>query len=116
VLVYAGAIVALFVFIVMLLDVRGSDTRPATRVSLAAAGVAFAVLGAGLAVTFGRNLLSTPAPLAEAPGLGASLKFYGEQLFTTYLLPVQIVGFLLLIAMLGVIVISKRFAPVEDAK
>lgn len=116
VLVYAGAIVALFVFIVMLLDVRGSDNRPTTRVSLAAAGVAFAVLGAGLAVTFGRNLMATPAPLAEAPGLGASLKFYGEQLFTTYLLPVQIVGFLLLIAMLGVIVISKRFAPVEDAK
>ncbi|HNW41872.1 MAG TPA: NADH-quinone oxidoreductase subunit J, partial [Opitutaceae bacterium] len=32
VLVYAGAIVALFVFIVMLLDVRGSDSRPTTRV------------------------------------------------------------------------------------
>jgi NADH-quinone oxidoreductase subunit J len=35
-------------------------------------------------------------------------------LFTTYLLPVQVVGFMLLIAMLGVIVLSKKFAPVED--
>ena len=78
--------------------------------------MAFAVPGAGLVLSSGRTLHTTPAPLAEAPGLGASLKFYGEQLFTTYLLPVQILGSLLLIAMLGVIVISKRFAPVEDAK
>jgi NADH-quinone oxidoreductase subunit K len=37
-----------------------------------------------------------------------TLKNYADQLFTTYLLPVQVVGFLLLIAMLGVIVLSKR--------
>ena len=56
---------------------------------------------------------STPVMrLAAAP----SLKSYAEQLFTTYLLPVQVVGFMLLIAMLGVIVLSKRFAVVEEVK
>ena len=39
---------------------------------------------------------------------GAALKLYADQLFTTYLLPVQVMGFLLLIAMLGVIVLSKK--------
>ena len=48
--------------------------------------------------------------------MGATLKGYAAQLFTTYLLPVQIVGFLLLIAMLGVIVLSKRFEGLEDVK
>ena len=44
------------------------------------------------------------------------MKQYAEQLFTTYLLPVQVVGFLLLIAMLGVIVLSKKFETTEGAK
>jgi NADH-quinone oxidoreductase subunit J len=52
-------------------------------------------------------------PLADVPASGASLKAYGEALFTTYFLPVQVVGFLLLIAMLGVIVLSKKFTAEE---
>jgi NADH-quinone oxidoreductase subunit J len=62
-----------------------------------------------------RGHLQSPAP-AEVPALGASLKLYAYQLFTTYLLPVQMLGFLLLIAMLGVIVLSKRFEGMEDIK
>ena len=59
---------------------------------------------------------------ASLPALGpdastfTDLKLYGAKLFTTYLLPVQVVGFLLLIAMLGVIVLSKRFDDLEDVK
>ncbi len=41
------------------------------------------------------------------------MKNYAEMLFTTYLLPVQVVGFMLLIAMLGVIVLSKKLATPE---
>jgi len=44
-----------------------------------------------------------------APGaVGSNLKLYAYPLFTTYLLPVQVIGFLLLVAMLGVIVLSRR--------
>ena len=43
------------------------------------------------------------------PGVGASLKSFGRALFTTYLLPMQVTGFLLLVSMIGVIVLSKRF-------
>ena len=70
---------------------------------------------AGFISFVARNQL--PAPdLAAVPALGASLKLYAYQLFTTYLLPVQIIGFLLLIAMLGVIVLSKKFEGLDDIK
>jgi NADH-quinone oxidoreductase subunit J len=49
-------------------------------------------------------------------GVGSSLKLYAYQLFTTYLLPVEVMGFLLLIAMLGVIVLSRRIPGEEEAR
>jgi len=57
-----------------------------------------------------------PAPEVNGVAVGSSLKLYAYQLFTTYLLPVQVMGFLLLIAMLGVIVLSKRFDGLDDIK
>lgn len=114
-LVYAGAIVALFLFIVMLLDTRG-DPRPTLhRLPLAARVLAIGLVGAGVASFLTRGQLPSPDP-ATVPAVGASLKLYAYQLFTTYLLPVQILGFLLLIAMLGVIVLSKKFEGLEDIK
>jgi NADH-quinone oxidoreductase subunit J len=111
-LVYAGAIAALFLFIVMLLDTKGDQRPQLTKIPLVARGLAFALVAIGVA-SFGR--LESPDP-ATVPALGASLKLYAYQLFTTYLLPVQILGFLLLIAMLGVIVLSKKFEGMEDIK
>jgi NADH-quinone oxidoreductase subunit J len=117
VFVYAGAVVALFLFIVMLLDTQGGARKPFKKATVAAS-----IAGAGLLVTglvsFARATNALPAvdAAATAPAVGASLRSYGAQLFTTYLLPVQIVGFLLLIAMLGVIVLSKRFEGLEDIK
>ncbi len=114
-LVYAGAIVALFLFIIMLLDTKGDERARVTKIPLAARIVAIAVFAAGIASFYAHGRL--PAPdLAATPAIGVSLKLYAYQLFTTYLLPVQIMGFLLLIAMLGVIVLSKRFEGLEDIK
>jgi NADH-quinone oxidoreductase subunit J len=116
VLVYAGAVVALFLFIIMLLDMQGGNRKPFSRGTIVAATGAAAVLATGV-LTFARHAgLPTTPPAAGSPGVGASLQGYAAQLFTTYLLPVQIVGFLLLIAMLGVIVLSKRFPGLEDVK
>jgi NADH-quinone oxidoreductase subunit J len=113
-LVYAGAVVALFLFIVMLLDTKG-DQRPGLRhLSIVARVIAAALMLAGWLSFVARSRLPEPAP-GTMPAPGADLKLYAYQLFTTYLLPVQVVGFLLLIAMLGVIVLSKKFDPAEDA-
>ncbi len=118
VFVYAGAVVALFLFIVMLIDSHGGARKPFKKGTIVAGSFALVLLGLGLASLHSRIYPATNA--TEAPALavpvGASLRAYGEQLFTTYLLPVQIVGFLLLIAMLGVIVLSKKFEALEDVK
>ena len=114
-LVYAGAVVALFLFIIMLLDSRG-DPRPGLKKrSLVARLVALGLVVAGVVSFVARSRLPEPS-LAATPALGAELKLYAYQLFTTYLLPVQVLGFLLLIAMLGVIVLSKKFDGLEDGK
>ncbi len=114
-LVYAGAVVALFLFIIMLLDVKG-DQRPGLKhLSLVARIIAFALVAGGFVSFFARSRLPEPS-LAATPTFGIELKLYAYQLFTTYLLPVQVLGFLLLIAMLGVIVLSKKFDVTEKPK
>ena len=108
VLVYAGAVVALFLFIIMLLDMQGGDRKRFTKSTILSSTVAAGLLVTGL-VSFATHGLVETADPATVKIVGSSLRAYAEQLFTVYLLPVQIVGFLLLIAMLGVIVLSKKF-------
>jgi NADH-quinone oxidoreductase subunit J len=106
VLVYAGAVVVLFLFIIMLLDVQGTTLRPRVF-TFVASTIAFALLLVGLAAAIHGGGLAA-APALEGPGSGSNLKDFGVGLFTTYLLPMQVTGFLLLVAMIGVIVLSKR--------
>jgi NADH-quinone oxidoreductase subunit J len=116
ILVYAGAVVALFLFIIMLLDMQGGERKAFSKSTMVAGVIGGALLTVGVA-SFARGArgLATPDAASIVP-VGASLKGYADQLFTTYLLPVQVVGFLLLIAMLGVIVLSKKFEGLEDVK
>jgi NADH-quinone oxidoreductase subunit J len=114
-LVYAGAVVALFLFIIMLLDVKGRQTATFRALPVFAALLALGLLLTGLTTFVHRGRLVAGTQL-QVPAVGASLKLYATQLFTTYLLPVQIIGFLLLISMLGVIVLSKRWEGLDDIK
>jgi NADH-quinone oxidoreductase subunit J len=111
-LVYAGAVVALFLFVIMLLDTRPETLKRFKPMTVAASAIGFALLALGLATLLHRAEL--PATRAVAP-VGAALKPYAELLFTVYLLPVEVVGFLLLIAMLGVIVLSRKPGTKEAA-
>jgi NADH-quinone oxidoreductase subunit J len=110
--VYAGAVVALFLFIIMLLDMQGGRQLKIKGLQGLAGIVAAALLVIGL------NLLAVRGRLESAPPVGhevgSRLSLYSYQLLTTYLLPVQVVGFLLLIAMLGVIVLSRRVDAVPS--
>jgi NADH-quinone oxidoreductase subunit J len=111
VFVYAGAVVALFLFIIMLLDMQGGDRKPFTGPTVAAGTLAGLLLAGGV-ISFAaqERLQARAAPLSSADAtLMGQTGYYGELLFTRYLLPVEVVGFLLLIAMLGVIVISRKF-------
>jgi NADH-quinone oxidoreductase subunit J len=114
ILVYAGAVAALFLFIVMLLDTHDTKPTPRRPITALASTLAAALIAVGV-LTIYQHPVSAGNAAPAAPALGASFKLYAYELFTTYLLPVQIVGFLLLIAMLGVIVLSKKLDPKEAA-
>ncbi|MEI6861634.1 MAG: NADH-quinone oxidoreductase subunit J [Verrucomicrobiota bacterium] len=116
VFVYAGAVVALFLFIIMLLDAQGGTRRAFGRLAVAAGMLATGLLTTGVILLASSLDKSGNMPLPPADPTLTSLTGAAEILFTQYLLPVQVVGFLLLIAMLGVIVLSKRFAGLEDIK
>ena len=112
VLVYAGAVVALFLFIIMLLDMQGGQPWRFRLVQAVAGFAAAALLACGLGALAVRGRLEAGPPAGGA--VGSSLKPYAYQLFTTYLLPVEVIGFLLLVAMVGVVVISRK--PAEEPR
>lgn len=116
VLVYAGAVVALFLFIIMLLDMQGGRRKPFKLASLIASGIAGLLLLLGIASFASHGKIQGALPALPDGSFTADMKVYGAMLFTNYLLPLQVVGFLLLTAMLGVIVLSKRFEGLEDIK
>jgi NADH-quinone oxidoreductase subunit J len=108
VLVYAGAIVVLFLFIIMLIDAGRSPHPGLVRFLASLAAFALLVM-AGYALVFGGGAGPFVELPAEPPGNLA--RSFGVALFTRYLLPFQVTGFMLLIAMIGVIVISRKHEP-----
>jgi len=105
VLVYAGAVMVLFLFVIMLLDLKEEERRKVKRLGLIAGLVS---VGA-IVVIFLRSLRATSF-IEHGPGtLGeGSTRGLGRLLFTNYLLPFEIVSILLLVAMVGVILLSKK--------
>jgi NADH-quinone oxidoreductase subunit J len=106
--VYAGAIMVLFLFVVMLLGAEkvedAPDRIPWQRPTALAVAALLALLG-GIMV-FGGN--AAPPPGGEALATFGDPASLGRLLFTTYLLPFQITGFILLIAVVGVVVLNQR--------
>ncbi len=113
VLVYAGAVVVLFLFIIMLLDVREDAKRKLSPFTAGAGLVGFAILVMGIIAVVSSDSIKATSEVLPEPS-GASLKAFGNELFTTYLLPMQVTGFLLLVAMIGVIVLSKKLQEPEE--
>jgi NADH-quinone oxidoreductase subunit J len=109
VLVYAGAIMVLVIFVIMLLNLE--EDKPLNRLRYLY-GVG-AVLGlALLAQTFFIFYAVTKTPNQSAmPEQGTGLtQNIGRAMYTEYLLPVEIVGVLLLMAIVGAIIMSRRLA------
>lgn len=108
VLVYTGAILVLFLFVIMLLNVGRSDDEPSTTRSGQKWG---AILGAGVfAGTIGATLWKTyqGATLDVLTPEKVALKPLAEQLFSRYLLGFEIIGLLLLVAVVGATVLARK--------
>ena len=118
ILVYAGAVMVLFLFIIMLLNVEKAEQHKLDKKSLSISILCLLVLSYGFYYVVQRTpelgqLRMDPVlamPSENAPfGFTTSAKSFGYGLFTKYMLPIQVAGFLLLLAMVGVVVISKKY-------
>src|SRR5581483_2660891 len=104
ILVYAGAVMVLFLFVIMLLDLKAEERRHIQRV-----GIAGGIVSVGTLVwVFCKSLRATSLAAAPPADAAPPLPDLFKLLFTGYLLPFEIVSVLLLVAMVGVILLSKR--------
>ena len=117
VIVYAGAIMVLFLFVIMLLNlgtlsVKGAMTGKLKGFAIIL-GILFAVEGIYIAVK-ARNdtAVASAEPVTEA--VTTTTYEIGELLFTKYLLPFEVTSLILLAALIGVIVLVKRENQVEN--
>jgi NADH-quinone oxidoreductase subunit J len=110
VLVYAGGIVVLYLFVVMLVNLKRppeAHQDPHRRTKLGF-GLAAAILVEVVAI--GTYSYAVPAPAAASAALPVSgnTEQVGWLLYTSYLIPFEIASILLLVAMIGAIILAKR--------
>jgi len=110
VVVYAGAIMVLFLFVIMLLDPFSAGILKDKKKYLAYFAVLLGVLTTVLLLPFLKSFQAVHAP----PSAGFSfdevgtVKHLGQVLFDEYLLPFEITSVLILVAIIGVVVLAKR--------
>jgi NADH-quinone oxidoreductase subunit J len=109
VLVYVGAVMVLFLFVVMMLDIHTDEFRREFWKHLPLAGLVGAVIALEMALVLmgGFRLTDAPAPDAAALKLG-NTKLLGIDIYTKYLYPLQIAAVLLLVAMVAAVALTLR--------
>jgi len=114
IIVYAGAILVLYLFVVMLLNLKRDD-RYHTQWRVAAfvclpLSVELLVLGMSGRVLARpeQSAVPTGEAISAAPAAADNTLAIGETLFSTYLYPFEIASVILLVAMIGAIVLAKR--------
>lgn len=107
-IVYAGAIMVLFLFVIMLLDLRSNPEGRRRSAVLPVLGglVAFLLVGQLGYLLFSSSKISGPL-LARGPQLVGSTRVVGEALFTKYLFPFEVASVLLLSAIIGSVILAK---------
>jgi NADH-quinone oxidoreductase subunit J len=108
VIVYTGAVLMLFLFVVMLIGVTSAESLKETirgqRLWAALAGIGFTVL---LIVGIGHAAIGTAAPTTSAQGAD-NLTGLAQLIFTTYVFPFEVTSALLITAALGAMVLAHR--------
>jgi NADH-quinone oxidoreductase subunit J len=105
IIVYAGAVIVLFLFVIMLLDLKEEQRR-----KIKMFGFVGGLVSVGAIVVISLKALGTTNPGANltAPQLEGGTNALGQLLFKQYVLPFEVVSVLLLVAMVGVILLSKK--------
>jgi len=114
--VYAGAIMVLFLFVIMLLGAERLHTERALKWQQPAAAVLGLALLAEMAMVFFRGAGSPTAPSAVLGGAFGSPTAVGRLLFSGYVLPFEVTSVVLLAAMIGAIVLAREERRVRREK
>ncbi|HUD48668.1 MAG TPA: NADH-quinone oxidoreductase subunit J [Candidatus Baltobacteraceae bacterium] len=105
VLVYAGAVMVLFLFVIMLLDLKEEEQRR-IKASAAALGVlAVGLIAVVMILTVHRSRLGLSLENSLVEGSTIAL---GRDLFTRFALPFEIISLVLLVAMIGTVLLSRK--------
>ena len=107
IIVYAGAIMVLFLFVIMLLNLQNEDPDRGRR-RLALRGLAWAG-GLVLAIELALLVHGAPVgtPVATPAGYGGA-EAVAKSLFTDFLLPFELTSILLLVAVVGAVVLAQK--------
>ena len=111
VLVYAGGIVVLYLFVVMLVNLKRppeAHEDPHRRTKLGFGLSAAVLVELGAIVGYGYVTPPSSRPAAAALPVSGNTEQVGWLLYTSYLIPFEIASMLLLVAMIGAIVLAKR--------
>lgn len=116
ILVYAGAVMVLFVFVIMLLslkreDLKGSRVTP-WKVFGLAAGIAFA---AKMVIVINSALKGDGRDIVEHRTFG-NINEVGSELVTTYLFPFEVTSLLLLVSIIGAVAIARGRRELEETR
>ena len=109
IIVYAGAILVLYLFVVMLLNIKGEEKyNKQSFVALCLGGVLL-VEAVVLGVSQGITVASPRSHSQGEPGLPVgNTESIGEILYSTYLFPFEIASLILLVAMIGAVILTKK--------
>ena len=110
VLVYTGAVMVLFIFIIMLLDVKTEQRRNLNYVAMGGGLLVVLALISQLAILLGHFAHGKQqlAVLPEDAAVHQYVKRVGEAVFSDFNFHLQLLGILLLVATIGVVVLSRR--------
>jgi NADH-quinone oxidoreductase subunit J len=116
VIVYVGGILVLFVFVIMLISVeRSMHERQYNRqwtIALVTSGILIAEIAYGL--YRGKDSLVLPNVIPPPAAAAGNSEQVGTALYTAYLLPFEIASILLLVAIVGAVVLSKKRTRAEE--
>ncbi|RMG56409.1 MAG: NADH-quinone oxidoreductase subunit J [Acidobacteria bacterium] len=105
VMIYAGAIVVLFLFVIMLFNIRVVERQTDRRGYLKWLALPFAIILIGQFVYIARLFEGNPTPVGTEVGL---TEMVGRKLFTAYLLPFEVTSILILAAIIGAVVLAQK--------
>jgi NADH-quinone oxidoreductase subunit J len=115
VLVYVGAVMVLFLFVVMMLDVNIEGLRDGFWRHFPVAALVGVIIALEMAAVLLPGFRLTDAPVADAASLSlGNTKLLGIEIYTKYLYPLQIAAVLLLVAIVAAIALTLRRR--KDAK